>query len=128
MAYLQALENGATFQEADESAWAGWRVAMSPEAATEYSKSYTAHHDRKQAMRTFWRVCPLSVPRPQEHIKAIQGNKMGLVLVENERRIDWRIAAIKARQHELALTEDIKTRLKTVLENVPQAAEFVAAL
>jgi hypothetical protein len=128
MAYLQALANGATFQEADESAWAAWRFAMSSEAADAYNKEYLRTNDRKQAMRAFWQKAPLCVPRPQEHIKAIRGDKMGLVLVEKERRIDWWVATRKAKNNELALTEETKTRLKAVLANIPQAKEFLAVL
>ncbi len=62
-----------------------------------------------------------------QQIKALQGNLNGLVLSDN-RRVDWYVAALKAKNGELLIPPAIKKLLAETLAKVKDASEFVKAL
>jgi hypothetical protein len=114
VAYMEAIMGGATLGEAENSALAVWREAMSKAGAIAYATAWANSKSKSVAWRAFWTKCGPDVPRPQEHVKSVQGNLAGLVLT-SERRIDWNIAALKLKNNELVLEPEQKQKLKTLL-------------
>jgi len=114
LAYVQAISANAALGEAENVAIAAWRKAMSPAGAKAYQDAWKASKNKSTAWRAFWGKCGPDVPRPQEHVRAVRGNFSGLVLTSG-RKIDWRIAAIKLKNDELALTGEQKDKLKVML-------------
>ncbi len=72
-------------------------------------------------------MCNNLIPRPIKQIKALQGNLNGLLLSDN-RRVDWHVAALKAKNGELLITPAMKKLLAEKLARVKDASEFVNAL
>ncbi len=128
LAYMEAIKANADIRTAEGTAWGAWRFAMDQRAAMAYNKVFKATGNRSSAMRAFWAQCPRDIPRPVDHIKAIQGNLMGLVLADNERRVDWHIAALKLKNGELEVSPKTREMLKGKLASVKAAAEFLALL
>ncbi len=127
MAHQDAIGSGATLEEADNAGWDAWRFAMDQKAAAAYKNVLKETGNRSSAMRAFWQACPRIIPRPVEHIKAIQGAMTGLVL-QNDRRIDWHVAALKLKNGELEISGKIRESLKEKLATAPKAKEFSALL
>ncbi len=88
---------------------------------------YEKTGNRGLAMREFWSLCNNLIPRPMQQIKALQGNLNGLVLSDN-RRVDWHVAALKAKNGELLMTPAMKKLLAEKLAKIKDASEFVNAL
>ena len=129
MAYQEAIAAGGTLDEADNAGWSAWRWAMDQKSTIAYNKAFKDTSNRSTAMRAFWQNCPRIIPRPVDHIAAIQGNMMGLVLAgENKRHIDWHIAALKLKNGELKVGEKLRAMLKDKLVKVSSANEFLALL
>ena len=126
LAYIEAIGTGAQLGAAENHAIAVWREAMSPAGAKAYNEAWERTHVKSTAWRAFWKHCGPDVPRPQEHVKAIQGNFRGLVL-SSGRKIDWRIAEIKLKNDELELTPEQKTKLKALLIEKGMASNPVIA-
>jgi hypothetical protein len=102
ISFVMAVMGGADWIQAESAAWAGWRLAMDPNAAKAYDKEFAGSGDRRKAMRAFWDACNPLVPRPQEKVTAILANKSGLRL-ESGREITWAIAGYKLKNGELFL-------------------------
>jgi hypothetical protein len=100
---------------------------MDERAAKAYDRVYEKTGNRSLAMREFWSICNNLIPRPMQQIKALQSNLNGLVLSDN-RRVDWHIAALKAKNGELLIPPSMKKLLTEKLARVKDASEFVNAL
>ncbi len=100
---------------------------MDERAAQAYDKVFEQTGNRSLAMREFWSLCPNIIPRPMQQIVALQGGNSGLVL-SDRRRIDWHVAALKAKNGELLITPAMKKLLAEKLAKVKGAFEFVKAL
>jgi hypothetical protein len=114
VAYMEAIAGGATLGEAENSAIAAWREAMSPAGAKAYQEAWAASKTKSVAWRAFWVKCGPDIPRPQEHVNAIRGNFSGLILTSG-RKIDWRIAAMKLKNDEIAWHPGQPEKLKALL-------------
>jgi len=114
LAYIKAMSDGATLRQAENTALATWREAMSPRGAKAYKKAWEATHNMSIAWRSFWQNCGPDIPRPKEHVRAVRGNFSGLVLASG-RKIDWRIAAIKVKNDEIEWHPGQAEKLKTLL-------------
>ncbi len=108
-------------------AWAAWRLAMDDNAAKAYDRVYEKTGNRSLATREFWSLCNNLIRRPMQQIKALQGNLNGLVLGDN-RRVDWHVTALKAKNGELLITPAMKKLLTEKLARIQAAFEFVNAL
>jgi len=115
--FMRAVVNGADWKQAENSAWAQWRFEMSKEASQAYDQTFAQTNNRKAAMAAFWRVAPREIPRPQDKIKTIAKDKMGLIL-ESGREIHWNIVELKLRNSELDISGDIKPRLLAKLQEL----------
>jgi hypothetical protein len=127
LAYMEAIKANADIQTAENTAWAAWRLAMDERAARAYDRVHDKTGNRSLAMREFWSLCNNLIPRPMQQIKALQGNLNGLVLSDN-RRVDWHVGALKAKNGELLITPAMKKLLAEKLSRVKEASEFMKAL
>ena len=124
--FMKAVMAGADWRQAEDAAWAEWRMAMDEKAAAAYVDVFDRTGNRKQAMAAFWRACPRNIPRPQEKIKSIHG-ATGLTL-ESGRVINWYVAKLKISNGELDLGGDVKPRLAAKLTELNCGAEIVPLL
>jgi hypothetical protein len=112
IAYQKAIASGASFPEAEASAWSAWRYAMSFFAAQEYDRVMKIERNRTKAMAAFWRFAPPSVPRPQDKIVSV--NKDGIVF--KKRNVTWGIAKLKLSKDELEIDNELASRLFGILK------------
>jgi hypothetical protein len=120
LAYQKAIASGASFPDAEATAWKTWRYAMSFFAAKEYDRVMKIERNRTKAMAAFWRFAPPSVPRPQDAVLSV--SKSGLNL--KKRSVTWNIAKLKLAKDELKLDGKSALRLYDILNNKGWGNDF----
>jgi hypothetical protein len=117
LAYIQAMANGATLRQAESTALAAWREAMSSKGAQAFDSAWHHSHNMSTAWRAFWQHCGPDVPRPKEHVKSVlkMGDKFRGLVLSSGREIDWRITEIKLKNNEIEWYPGQQAKLKALL-------------
>jgi hypothetical protein len=102
-----------------EAGWEAWRQHKNPTANAAYHFALTQGMTRQEAMQQFWKVTrAVGITNISAH---------GLTLTSG-RFVDWRIAAMKLKGNEIALSLSDRARLKDLLVSKKWGAELSAIL
>jgi len=128
-AFLRAMIDSHSVTEKDdegnwtnlavEAGWEAWRQHKNPTANAAYHFALTQGMTRQEAMQQFWKVTrAVGITNISAH---------GLTLTSG-RFVDWRIAAMKLKGNEIALSLSDRARLKDLLVSKKWGAELSAIL
>lgn len=123
---LRVVKSDGVHNVAVEAGWENFRQVVSGAGNRAFHRARNDGMSLKDAMREFWKIKNLEDKRKAEAgIKKVTPS--GLVL-SNARKVDWKIAALKFKNHELDLTPEDTERLRDLLGAKGWGAEFFQQL